>query len=184
MLQNIAIKWRHKIIRICGQKLTKIWGSHWSSYSCYDPLHYLSIYFLLRLAWLGFTEIKTVTKMDTVISSSASASFTRSLPAVVPVRTIATSISVSASLPLPRSRWSPRQRLYSNKRRFQNSSSSAVPQFTVTCGAGITEISESQFNDTVLKANRPVLVEFVATWCGPCRLIAPAMQSLAQVTSI
>lgn len=125
--------------------------------------------------------------MDTVISSSSA-----SLPAVS-VRTVAASISASASLPLPpHCHWSaPRQRLYysgrrRSRRRFWNSSSSssAVPQFTVTCGAGITEINESQFKDTVLKANRPVLVEFVANWCGPCRLIAPAMESLAQVSSL
>ncbi|XP_027366646.1 thioredoxin X, chloroplastic [Abrus precatorius] len=62
--------------------------------------------------------------------------------------------------------------------RFRNYSS-AVPRFSVTCGA-VTEINESQFQETVLKANRPVLVEFVANWCGPCRLISPAMESLAQ----
>ncbi|XP_025664985.2 thioredoxin X, chloroplastic-like [Arachis hypogaea] len=53
-------------------------------------------------------------------------------------------------------------------------------QFTVTCGTTITEINETQFNNTVLKADRPVLVEFVAKWCGPCRLISPTMESLAQ----
>lgn len=57
--------------------------------------------------------------------------------------------------------------------------SSAVGKFSVTCG-GITEINESQFSDTVLKSDRPVLVEFVANWCGPCRLISPAMESIAQ----
>ena len=62
--------------------------------------------------------------------------------------------------------------------RFQ---SSMVPQFAVTCGGSITEINETQFSETVLKANRPVLVEFVANWCGPCRLISPAMESVAQV---
>ncbi|KAL4328348.1 thioredoxin X, chloroplastic [Arachis hypogaea] len=48
------------------------------------------------------------------------------------------------------------------------------------CGTAITEINETQFNDTVLKANRSVLVEFVANWCGPCRLISPTMESLTQ----
>ncbi|WJX21592.1 hypothetical protein P8452_11001 [Trifolium repens] len=114
--------------------------------------------------------------MDTITSTSAS--LTLSLP-TVPVRTVASSISVSSSLFLPRSHCSAGQRLYSQKRRFWNSScSSAVPKFTVTCG--ITEINESQFKETVLKSERPVLVEFVATWCGPCRLITPAMESLAQ----
>ncbi|XP_051149649.1 thioredoxin X, chloroplastic-like [Andrographis paniculata] len=52
----------------------------------------------------------------------------------------------------------------------------------IRCGGGgtVQEIDESQFSEVVLKSERPVLVEFVATWCGPCRLIAPAIQSLAQ----
>ncbi|CAK8574232.1 unnamed protein product [Lathyrus sativus] len=113
--------------------------------------------------------------MDTITSTSAS--LTLSLPAV-PVRTVSSSISVSSSLLFPRSRlFSSRHRLYSEKRRFSNSPS-AVPKFTVSCG--ITEIDESQFEETVLKSDRPVLVEFVATWCGPCRLITPAMEALAK----
>ncbi|KAK4380509.1 hypothetical protein RND71_002371 [Anisodus tanguticus] len=49
----------------------------------------------------------------------------------------------------------------------------------IRCGV-ITEIKEDQFCEVVLKSDRPVLVEFVATWCGPCRLIGPAMESLAE----
>ncbi|KAJ8565327.1 hypothetical protein K7X08_007903 [Anisodus acutangulus] len=49
----------------------------------------------------------------------------------------------------------------------------------IRCG-GITEIKEDQFCDVVLKSDCPVLVEFVATWCGPCRLIGPAKESLAE----
>lgn len=125
----------------------------------------------------GFIEIQTVT-MDTAISISSS------LPAV-PLRIVPTSsISLSSSslLPLPRSHIK-NNKFYSVRTRFWNSSS-AVPKFTVICGAGITEINQSQFKDTVLKSDRPVLVEFVATWCGPCRLITPAMESIAKVFSL
>ena len=43
------------------------------------------------------------------------------------------------------------------------------------------EIGEAQFSDVVLKSDRPVLVEFVATWCGPCRLISPVIEWAAKV---
>ncbi|KAE8702408.1 Thioredoxin X [Hibiscus syriacus] len=58
--------------------------------------------------------------------------------------------------------------------------SSTAPNFWIRCGAGVKEIEESEFQSTVLESSRPVLVEFVATWCGPCRLISPAMESIAQ----
>uniref|UniRef100_A0A5B7CDD6 Thioredoxin domain-containing protein n=1 Tax=Davidia involucrata TaxID=16924 RepID=A0A5B7CDD6_DAVIN len=57
-------------------------------------------------------------------------------------------------------------------------SSSSVRKFLITCG--VTQIDESQFSDIVLKSGRLVLVEFVANWCGPCRLISPAIEWVAQ----
>ena len=40
-------------------------------------------------------------------------------------------------------------------------------------------LNESNFEQEVLKSNKPVLVDFWATWCGPCRMLAPLISQLA-----
>ena len=42
-----------------------------------------------------------------------------------------------------------------------------------------TKTSDQQFDDDVLKAAGPVLVDFWAEWCGPCKTIAPALEEIA-----
>jgi thioredoxin 1 len=43
----------------------------------------------------------------------------------------------------------------------------------------VLHVTDGEFSDTVLKANEPVLVDYWAEWCGPCKMIAPVLDEIA-----
>ena len=43
----------------------------------------------------------------------------------------------------------------------------------------VIELNESSFEQEVLKSDVPVLVDFYAPWCGPCKMVAPLLEQLA-----
>lgn len=46
-------------------------------------------------------------------------------------------------------------------------------------GQNVKTITESNFDNEVLSANGPVLVDFYTTWCGPCKMLSPIVEKLA-----
>ena len=46
-------------------------------------------------------------------------------------------------------------------------------------GDKVVKVSDDNFESEVLQSDKPVLVDFTATWCGPCRMVSPLVDQLA-----
>ena len=47
----------------------------------------------------------------------------------------------------------------------------------------VIKLTKDNFEEEVMKSDKPVLIDFYATWCGPCRMVSPIVDEIAEETS-